>query len=113
MSSNPIEISLVGDLRAESGLSEACRNLTDALARHGVTIPGLRAGVLWGAWFGSALLLAFLKPPFGPILLVEKVHPRALLYPPGLTAEQWLCVFAAGALAWQSVRIMRASWRQA
>ena len=83
-----------------------------ALARHGVTVPGLRASVLWGAWFGSALLLAFLKPPFGPILLVEQVHPRASLYPPGLTAEQWLCVFAAGALAWQSVRILRASWRR-
>ena len=78
-----------------------------AMARQGVSVPGLRACVLWGAWFGAALLLAFLKPPFGPILLIELVHPRAVLYPPGLTAEQWLCVVAAAVLAWQSVRLMR------
>ena len=84
-----------------------------ALARQGVSVPGLRACVLWGAWFGAALLLAFLKPPFGPMLLIERVHPRAVLYPPGLTAEQWLCVAAAAVLAWQSVRLMRRAFRGA
>ena len=81
-----------------------------ALQRQGWSISGLRASVLWGGYFAASLLLAFLKPPFGTVLLLEKIHLRPYVYAPGLTAEQWLCIVAAAALAMVSIR---AVWRSA
>lgn len=79
-----------------------------ALQQQGWSMPGLRAGVLWGSYFGTTLLLAFFKPPFGPATLLEKIQLPPYLYAPGLTAEQWLCVIVSAALALAS---LHSAWR--
>lgn len=66
---------------------------------------GIASSVLGCAWFGAAMLLGFLQPPFGAVLLLEQIHPRPALYPPGLSGEQWLCLLAVLVLA---VRVWRA-----
>jgi hypothetical protein len=70
----------------------------------------VRVGMLASACFGCWFLLGFLKPPFGPVLLLEAVTPRPALYPPGLTGEQWLCLAAMlwlGAGAWRALPARR------
>ena len=70
----------------------------------------VRAGMLASACFGCWFLLGFLKPPFGPILLLEAVYPRPVLYAPGLTGEQWLCLAAMlwlGGGAWRALPTRR------
>ena len=76
------------------------------LRRHGWTLGGLRSCVLWAGYFAASLLMAFLKPPFGPALLLEKIHLRPHLYAPGLTAEQWLCIVVAVGLAVAAIGIL-------
>ncbi len=56
--------------------------------------PGLAAAMVGAGCFGVWFLLGFLKPPFGPILMLEAIYPRPALYWPGLTGEQWLCLGA-------------------
>ncbi len=70
--------------------------------------PGadVRTGMVVGACFGIWFLLGFLKPPFGPLLILEAVSPRPALYPPGLTGEQWLCLVAIG---WIGAKVWRAA----
>ena len=80
-----------------------------ALQRQGWCAPGLRASVLWGSYFGASLLLGFLKPPFGPAMLLEKIQIRPDLYAAGLTVEQWLCIAVSVTLAVASVQAL---WRQ-
>ena len=63
-------------------------------ARAAGFAPGLRVAMVGAAGFGVWFLLGFLKPPFGPILLLEAIYPRPALYAPGLTGEQWLCLLA-------------------
>ena len=77
------------------------------LQRQGWSVDGLRSCVLWAGYFAAALLMAFLKPPFGPVLLLEKIHLRPHLYAPGLTAEQWLCIAVAAGLAVAAIGIFR------
>ncbi len=70
----------------------------------------VRVGMLAGACFGCWFLLGFLKPPYGPILLLEAVYPRPAFYPPGLTGEQWLCLAATlwlGGGAWRALPARR------
>ena len=81
------------------------------LQRQGWDLEGLRSCVLWAGYFAAALLMAFLKPPFGPVLLLEKIHLRPHLYAPGLTAEQWLCIAVAAGLAVAAIGIYRRSIR--
>lgn len=98
----------------------------DGVKRHPVALYGALAllPLLWGArwlsswkladgiassalgctWFGAAMLLGFLQPPFGAVLLLEQIHPRPALYPPGLSGEQWLCLLGVLVLA---VRVWR------
>jgi phosphatidylglycerol:prolipoprotein diacylglycerol transferase len=66
---------------------------------------GIAASVLGCTWFGASMLLGFLQPPFGAVLLLEQIHPRPALYPPGLSGEQWLCLLGVLVLA---VRVWRA-----
>ncbi len=56
--------------------------------------PGLVASMVGAGCFGVWFLLGFLKPPFGPLLMLEAIYPRPALYWPGLTGEQWLCLVA-------------------
>ena len=77
------------------------------LQRQGWSVDGLRSCLLWAGYFAAVLLMAFLKPPFGPVLLLEKIHLRPHLYAPGLTAEQWLCIAVAGGLAVAAIGIFR------
>ena len=56
--------------------------------------PGLVASMVGAGCFGVWFLLGFLKPPFGPLMMLEAIYPRPALYWPGLTAEQWLCLLA-------------------
>ena len=79
------------------------------LQHQGWSMPGLRASVLWGSYFAASLLLAFLRPPFGPALLLEKIQITPYMYAPGLTAEQWLCIAVSAVLAVASVRVL---WRR-
>lgn len=81
------------------------------LQRQGWSAYGLRSCVLWAGYFAAALLMAFLKPPFGLVLLLEKIHLRPHLYAPGLTAEQWLCIAVAAGLAVAAIDIHRRSIR--
>lgn len=67
--------------------------------------PAVRFGMLASACFGIWFLLGFLKPPFGPTLMLEALYPRPALYPPGLTGEQWLCLVA---ILWLGVGAWRA-----
>ena len=59
-----------------------------------VGTAGLAAAMVGAGCFGVWFLLGFLKPPFGPILMLEAIYPRPALYWPGLTGEQWLCLGA-------------------
>ena len=56
--------------------------------------PGLVAAMVGAGCFGVWFLLGFLKPPFGPLLMLEAIYPRPALYRPGLTGEQCLCLAA-------------------
>ena len=60
----------------------------------GAPAPGVAAAMVGAGCFGVWFLLGFLKPPFGPILMLEAIYPRPALYWPGLTGEQWLCLGA-------------------
>ena len=82
------------------------------LRRQGWSVEGVRSCVLWAGYFAAALLMAFLKPPFGPVLLLEKIHLRPHLYAPGLTAEQWLCIAVAAGLAVAAIDIYGRSIRR-
>lgn len=66
---------------------------------------GMVSSVIGCTWFGATMLLGFLQPPFGAVLLLEQIHPRPALYPPGLSGEQWLCLLGVLVLA---VRVWRA-----
>ena len=87
-----------------SGAAEA----TAGGAGSGATpAPGLVAAMVGAACFGLWFLLGFLKPPFGPVLLLEAIYPRPALYWPGLTGEQCLCLVAMLALAVFCLRPLR------
>jgi hypothetical protein len=60
----------------------------------------VRVALVGAACFGVWFLLGFLKPPFGPVLMLEAVYPRPMLYSPGFTGEQWLCLLALPVLGW-------------
>lgn len=73
----------------------------------GAALPGWRASLLLSGYLGVWMLLAFLKPPFGPLLLTEQMQPRPFLLRPGLTLDQWLCLIAMLGLAWRVGKLVK------
>ena len=67
--------------------------------------PGERALLFIAGYCGLRVLTDYMRPPFGPPLLAEMMHPHAWIFGYVMTAEQWICLLATVALipAWLTV----------
>jgi len=80
-----------------------------------IFLPGERAMLFIAGYCGLRVLTDYMRPPFGPPLLAEMMHPNAWVFGYLMTAEQWLCLLAVLVLvpAWLAVtrRLLGAALR--